>query len=655
MSFSARFSRRLAIAGLALCLGSALVFAQAPAKHEAPPDKPGNIADAGDLEAFFDGVLPVQLESKHIAGAVVAVVVGDNLVFSKGYGYADIDARHKVDPDKTLFRIASISKLLTWTAVMQQMEAGKLDLDADVNHYLKDVQVPATFEQPITLKHLMAHTPGFEDSVIGLFGHKAEDVRPLAQLLKEQMPARVRPPGDIPSYSNHGTGLAGLVVADVSGMPWEDYVEQRILQPLEMKHTLVRQPPADKLPEELSKGYKWQHGRFEAQDFEYIPLAPAGCVSMTAGDAARFVLAHLHNGQLGTARILKPETARLMHAPLSRPDPKTSAMCYGFWEEKRNGQRLIGHGGDTLWFHSLLQMIPERGVGLFISYNTDTAGGERELLLSAFLRRYFPTPDPPRITPDADQAARAKRVAGEYGMTRYSHTSMTKLMALLAVFRVDVNDDNTLTVSIGSGSRRYVEVEPLVYRDLDGQGKLVFQEDKDGHIAYLFPADAPAVSAVRRQWYELRIVHLGLAGGCLVLFASALFIWPPLAFSVRGLSSPNIKRNRWSGLLRCLAWLLSIACIGFAIGGAIILADPNEIAFGVTPSFKILLGLAQLCAVLAALTLLGSLIAWKNCYWRLSGRVHYTLVALAGVGFVGLLYYWNLLTFGLSNLLTGRS
>jgi CubicO group peptidase (beta-lactamase class C family) len=593
----------------------------------------------------------VQLESKHIAGAVVTVVAGDKLVFSKGYGYADVDARQKVDPDQTLFRIASISKLFTWTAVMQQFEEGKLDLDADVNKYLKDVQIPATFEQPITLKHLMTHTPGFDDWVVGLFAHKVEDLRPLAQVLKEQMPLRVRPPGLIPSYSNHGTALAGQAVACISGLPWEDYVEQRILQPLGMRHTLVRQPASDKLPAEMSKGYKWEDGRFKAQSFEYIPAGPAGCISTTAADAARFMLAHLHDGQLGSSRILKPETARLMHGPLNRPDPKTCAMCYGFWEDDRNDQRSLGHGGDTIYFHSFLELIPERGVGLFVSYNTDTSAGEREVLWHAFLRRYFPAADPPRVKVQGDFPQRAKRLAGEYGLTRYSHTSITKLVGLMAVFRIGVNKDDTLTLSMMGNSRRFVEVDPLVFRELDGPRRVVFQEDKNGNIAYLFPADAPAVSFVRRRWYETQAVHLGVPLACLGLFASALLIWPPLAFTVRGGNCPKIRRNRPSGWLSCLAWLLSVTCIGFAAGVGYVLTDSEEIGFGLTPLFKALLVVAQVCAVLAPVTVVACLIAWKNGYWRLSGRVHYTLVALAGVGFVVWLYYWNLLTFGFRGIL----
>src|SRR5262245_52732401 len=226
----------------AICLSPAVVFAQDTGKRDRATSEPtapkaGNVSDPSDLEAFFDGVVNVQLKSKHIAGAVVAVVVGDKLVFSKGYGYADVEARRKVDPEKTMFRIASISKLFTWTAVMQQVQEGKLDLNADVNSYLKDVQIPKTYEQPITLTHLMTPTPGLEEYRIGQNERAPDQVRPLGEVLKAQMPSGVRPPGVLSTYSNHGTAIAGHAVACVSGQSWQDYVDQRILKPLGMENT----------------------------------------------------------------------------------------------------------------------------------------------------------------------------------------------------------------------------------------------------------------------------------------------------------------------------------------------------------------------------------------------------------------------------------
>jgi CubicO group peptidase (beta-lactamase class C family) len=641
-------------------LGAIPLYGQESKKNDPPPAAPekpalvrpagvlikaGNVSDAGDLEAFFDGAVSVQMESKHIAGTVVTVVVGDKIVFSKGYGYADLASRRKVDPDKTLFRIASISKLFTWTAVMQLVEAGQLDLDADVNTYLKDVEIPKTFDQPITLRSLLTHTAGFEDRILGVLPRGHGDVLPLAEVLRTQLPRRVLPPGVLSSYSNHGTALAGYVVACVAGMPFEDYVEQKILKPLGMEHTTLRQPPLDQLPADLSTGYKWEKGYFNAKKFEYVNGVPAGGISMSGGDAARFMLAHLNDGQYAGGRILSAETTRRMHEPLFRHDPKADAMCYGFMEEHRNGQRMVGHGGDLLWFHSLLELIPDRRVGVFISSNTDTSSGVASEIMYAFLSRYFPDADPPRIKAASGFRERANKLAGEYVITRYSHTSMTKVLALLSAFDVSVNDDDTLTVSIGDNTTRYSEVEPLVYRELDGPGKIIFREGKDGRGLYLFVADSPPLSAVRREWYETSLFHESLLGGSLACFLSALLIWPAIAFSIRGAQSPGIIRTRFSAALSCLAWLLSAA--GLAFIGLLVysLKDPTQILYGLSPLLKAFLIASPVCAVLAVLTLIGSLIAWRHRYWRFTGRLHYTLVALAGLGFVWFLYSWNLLAF----------
>jgi hypothetical protein len=216
----------------------------------------------------------------------------------------------------------------------------------------------------------------------------------------------------------------------------------------------------------------------------------------------------------------------------------------------------------------------------------------------------------------------------------------------MGVFDVSMNDDDTLTISIGKRSGRYVEVEPYVFRELDGPGRFVFQEDKDGKVRYLFLADLPIVAAERSEWYQRSLVHIGLLGGCLALFATALFFWPVIAFSVRGLSSPKIRRTWFSAILSILGWLLSAACLGFVGVIAFALKDPDEVVFGLTPLLKNVLALTPSLDILAAITVLACLIAWVKGYWRFTGRVHYTLVAFAGIGFTWFLYYWNLLPLG---------
>jgi CubicO group peptidase (beta-lactamase class C family) len=616
------------------------------------PEKPQAAAippvplERRDLEAFFDGAMLLQLEEKHIAGAVVAVVVGDKVDFQKGYGYADVEKRQPVDPETTMFRVGSITKTFTWTAVMQLVEQGKLDLDTDVNKYLKDFQVPATFSEPVTLKHCMTHTPGFEDSVIGLFAHNADAVKPLAQVLNEQFPKRVRRPGVLASYSNHATALSGLVVASVAGKSWEDYVEESILKPLGMQHTLVRQPAKDKLPATVSKGYKWEGGRFKEVGFEYIADAPAGTMAASAGDIARFLIAHLNDGEYHGTRILKPETARRMREPLFRSDPKVDAMCYGFWEQHENGQRILQHGGATLVFFSLAAMIPDKHVGLFISCNTNTGAGQQMDVLTTFLKHYFPQPPEPQPKPAADFAKTGKRFEGQYASTRYSHSTYAKLVELFQTDEVKVNDDGTITVSTPAGAKRYVEVEPLVFQQLDGTKRLVFRADEKGNITHLFPAYAAAVAFERQEWYERLDFHKALLAATTLLFASALFFWPAIAFSMRGLTAPTIRRTPVSGLASLTGFLLSAACLAVLVGVLIGLQEPDEVAFGTPQTLKWVFAIPQVCVALTALALVFCLVAWKQRYWRFSGRLHYTLVVLAGIGFCWFTYYWNLLHFG---------
>src|SRR6266511_4214193 len=344
---------------------------------------------AQDLEAFLDGIVPLQLERDDIAGATIAVVKKGKLLFAKGYGYADYKNKKPVSADETLFRPGSTGKLFTWTAVMQLVEQGRLDLDRDVNTYL-DFKIPDAFGQAITLKNLLTHTPGFEEQIKDLFTVGSESPN-LGAYLKTHIPKRIYPPGTVPAYSNYGAALAGYIVERVSGHPFNEYVEENIFKPLGMIHSTFRQPLPPTLSPSMSNRY--QLASDEPNPFEVVVPFPAGSMSSTAADMARFMLAHLQDGQLGDARILRPETARLMHSRKFALDQAANAMAYGFYEESRNGHRIIGHAGDTLYFHSDLHLIPEAGLGFFVSHNSLGRGQPlpRTTMWEMFLDRYFPS------------------------------------------------------------------------------------------------------------------------------------------------------------------------------------------------------------------------------------------------------------------------
>ena len=273
-----------------------------------------NIQDTG-LEAFFDNTMKFKLEKYHIPNATVSVVKDGEIIYKKGFGPADIENNIPVDPDNTLFRIGSTSKLITWTAVMQLVEAGKLDLNTDINRYL-DFEIPPQLEkplqktitEPITMTHLMTHTPGFEDHPDMLFRLSEDDLLPLNEYIKNYLPARIFPAGEVAAYSNYGTALAGYIVERLSGLPFLDYAEKNIFTPLNMNNSTYRQPPTLNSTACIAKPYRFINGSYTEASFEYIMLEPAGSMSSTASDMANFMIAHLSGGAYSGGRILKEET-----------------------------------------------------------------------------------------------------------------------------------------------------------------------------------------------------------------------------------------------------------------------------------------------------------------------------------------------------------
>src|SRR5215469_12515496 len=417
-------------------------------KEERPAPPPGQIPQAAqvtpqlakeDLEAFFDGFIPIELDRDDIAGAVVVVVKDGNVLFAKGYGFSDMKSRKPVTVDATLFRPGSISKTFTWTAVMQLYEQGKIDLDRDINDYL-DFKIPATFGKPITMKDLMTHTPGFEETLKELFVANAKDMRPLGDYLRTHVPEEIFPPGTTPAYSNYGATLAGYIVQRVSGMPFDDYIEKNIFQPLGMNHTTFRQPLPENLKTLMSNGYAKASG--EPKSFEFVQAWPAGSLSTTAEDMSHWMIAHLQDGEYNGVHILKPETARLMHSRAFTNLPELNGGAYGFYEESRNGHHIIGHGGDTRWFHSDMHLMLDDHVGFFISVNS--AGKGDNSLLDAlgehFLDRYFPY-TPPAGEKVADTKRDRQSVLGTYWSSRRTQTSF------LNQTRVTANSDGTISVA----------------------------------------------------------------------------------------------------------------------------------------------------------------------------------------------------------------
>ena len=259
-----------------------------------------------DVDTWLDGFLPYALSTADIPGAVVTVVKDGQLLTARGFGYADREKRTPVDPDRTLFRPGSVSKLITWTAVMQQVEQGKLDLDKDINTYL-DFKIPDYDGKPITLRQVMTHTAGFEEAIKGLIFSDPAHLLPLGDYLKRWTPQRVFAPGTTPAYSNWATSLAGYAVERVSGETFDDYCDKHIFAPLGMTNSTMRQPLPAAMTGQMASGYK--PGQDDPGKFEIVGPAPAGSLSSTGTDMAKFMIANLDGGK----GLLSPETAAMMH------------------------------------------------------------------------------------------------------------------------------------------------------------------------------------------------------------------------------------------------------------------------------------------------------------------------------------------------------
>jgi len=471
----------------------------APATHPAAPSTrvppaPGALAAGGgahalatdDLAAFLDGMVPYAIAQADIAGASVAVVADGRLVFARGYGLADLKSGRPVIADQTLFRAGSVSKLFTWTAVMQLVEQGKLDLDRNINDYL-DFKVPERFGRPITLRDVMTHSTGFEDTVTDLFVNKPSQLFPLRDYLIRHMPPLIHPPGQVVAYSNYATTLAGYIIQRVSGEPYLDYINRHILQPLGMDHSSFQQPLPTNLQPFMATGYR-QASSDSTVPFELVEAAPAGALSTCVTDMAKFMLAQLNGGSFNGAQILSPATVREMHTPQGRPLPGMNGMDLGFYEENRNGLRIVGHGGDTGVFHSDVHLLLDKGVGLIIMLNsTGSAGaaeGVRVAIFRSFLDRYFPYTPPNEMTV-SDPGKDAARVAGSYASSRHTVLRILNAISQSSVTAVpDGQIEASELTQLSGAPKRWREVGPLTWREVGGQAHLRFVAGREGQIGY---------------------------------------------------------------------------------------------------------------------------------------------------------------------------
>ena len=586
-----------------------------------------------DVEAFLDGLMQVQIEENDIAGAVVTIVKDGRVLLAKGYGFSDVASRTPVSASQTLFRTGSVTKLFTWSAVMQLVEQGKLDLDADVSRYL-DFTIPQTHGVPVTLRHLMTHRGGFQETLKNLGAQRKGSVN-LGSYVRGNIPDQIFKPGTTPSYSNYGAALAGYVVERVAGVPFDQYVEDQIFKPLGMEADATLRTPLPKaLAGRMSKGYATASGK--PGDFEIVNGYPAGSQTASGLAMTRFMLAFLNKGELDGQRILKAATVSQMLDTVTAYDPRQNGIALGFVEEARNGLRVLGHGGDTVYFHSLLALVPEKQLGLFISYNSTGTGVVplRTVIWGQLLDRYFPAERSAGAGSNVQAAGlTASDVAGRYMSSRRAETSLLRLLSVLQQPTAIAQPDGTLIVDafvgLNGNPRMFVPVGDGVFREKHGEARLVFVRGEDGVIRMLTGSSGIAIFERSPPLLDAGLVMVGLAlsvavvvGNILVLGASLLMRshygvalgWPPHEVILQGAST-----------------LAGVVVLVFVGGMASLLlstlgASPWLLDSSIDAQLKMMqqVGLVAVGGMLIVAIHVGNL--WFNSSRGLAGRLKETLV-----------------------------
>jgi CubicO group peptidase (beta-lactamase class C family) len=581
--------------------------------------------DRADLEAWLDGLAPYALRQGNLAGLVVSVVKDGEVLLEKGYGHADVAAGVAMDPQRTIVRVASVSKTFTATAVMQLVEQGKLDLDRDINEYL-DFRIPPTFDKPITLRNLLTHTAGFEEPPYIRY----DPPRSLRDHML-RVPDRIYPPGEIPAYSNYGLNLAGYIVGRVAGEPFAGYAEKHVLGAIGMEHSSFRMTLPERLAPLESRTYLLASDPPFSWDVvrQMAPIeAPAGGLATTAHDMTRFMLAHLQGGRIGDSQLLREQTLQLMHASSFVPIPGAQPVALGLFRTDYNGQRIIGHSGDGEGAHAEMKLLPDQNVGIFMAVNSDgattgllpAAFGLRTTLTEQFVDRYFPAQqvaDEPTI---AGAHEHARLAEGEYVWSRQPHGDYKQALFLIGRFvalksTIRARDDGTIETSPGltlqPNAQIWREVRPFVWREVGGRAHLLMkvQDDK---------VQAVWTDALPSFWINLRVPAALSAGLNAPLLFAATGV---LLMTVIMWAAGAIARRRYQVVLpldeqarRPYLWsrLAALAGVLYMFGWLVAMGADFASIDGATPWIRLiqLIGLACVAGVAIALW-------WVWRIWRL--------------------------------------
>lgn len=594
-----------------------------------------------NLAAFFDAIMPQEMKTRHAPGAVVVIVSEGKVVFQQGYGVSDLKSGKAVDAEKTLFKVASISKIVTTIGTLRLVDQGKLSLTADLNQYLKTFQLAPTFAQPVTLQNLLTHTGGFDEREIGFTARTREEEKPLGEYLATRMPARVVPPGKYYSYSNHGFALAGYVGECVSGEPYAQFVADEVFKPLKMEHSSFGFEP--RLMPELATGYVWEKGKYEESGLDYPNVTPAVSLIATGADLGKIVGTILEKGAWEGERILSEERAKLMLERQFTHDARLPGVTLGFYETSHGKDRLLIQNGEWFGAASLMVLVPERRLGYLIAVNSEEVSITYSVL-GKFLDEFLSKED--KGTEQVSQGVPEANLAGYQGsyiMEHYARNSVEKLAELMRESRVEESgkEGRLKITTTDTGTFEALPAGQDHFRAIPRGPGVAFEKDGSGKVTHMFVDHQPFR---RFAWYELPRLHLGLFALFGLVFGLAMLGWPVqrIWISRRAVGFPSGQ-----GMARWLKWasLLGLLNVVFLAGMALAFyfREPLGYFYGMPILMVVLLYIPPVTGVLGVILLVAASFRWKSADGTPRARVLLCLVAIVSLLFLPFLSYWNLL------------
>jgi len=597
------------------------------------------------VKEFIDQYLKENMKKDNVPGTAVVIIKDNKEIFKKGYGYSDLENKVLVDPDKTTFPVASVSKLFTATAIMKLYEDGKIALNKNVDNYIKPFSVENSYSDSVTCANLLTHTSGVDEASEldgGTLNEK--DVKSQEHYISKHLPKVVRKPNTVSRYSNEGYNLLGYIIEKVSGENYQEYVQKNILDSLGMKDSFIRVKN-----ESTAKGYEYNNGKYTSLNLAYQYNLGSSGVIATSADMGKFMQCHLNKGQFNGKSMLKPKTEELMQKKEFANNDKLAGMGYGFIRSDRNEKLIIKHEGALPGYTASMFLVPDENLGVYIS--TNTLGALPFNFEEAFLDHFYPSKNNKfdKVSPKSDKDY--SEYAGVYrsydGLGKSNLMKFGILLDPSLDMTIKDNKDGTLTLNEYTTAKEYittklVEYDNGIFARKDGKGDFAFRKD-NGKVTYAFN-DISHNSFEKIGFYETRIFLISIViGGILIFFINILI--NAVKYIRRLFKKEKSKLNIFDNL-NLINVLISILNILGFIGSAVL-----TVAMVTTYSSRFMLLLYIFLGILLAGTILSliQLIIFIISLFKNKGfiksKVYLSIINIVNLVFIFDIYYTNFLGF----------